>query len=122
MCCAWVPAWEIDALAADMMAHSLQLQGVASRSASHALTPALGPEEMADWGQAQWLVLSTFHAQPQALVRQILRRVRRRYPQLKVVLTVSMAAPPCCKSKRWHGWGPMPWPPACSSCCCAWRS
>ena len=85
--------WEIDALAVDMMAHSLQLQGVPARSASHALTPALAAEEMADWGQAQWLVLSTFHAQPQALVRQILRRVRRRYPQLKVVLTLWNGGP-----------------------------
>ena len=80
--------WEMDALAADMVAHSLQLQGVPARSASHALTAAVGPEEMADWGQVQWLVLSTFHAQPQALVRQILRRVRRRYPQLQVVLAL----------------------------------
>lgn len=85
--------WEVDALAADMVAHSLALHGVPASSASHALTAALGPEEMENWGDVQWLVIASFHLQPQAMVRQILRRVRRRYPQMQVILALWNAAP-----------------------------
>lgn len=80
--------WEVDALAADMVAHSLQWQGVHASSGGHALTAAVGPEETQGWGDVQWLVLSAFHAQPQAMVRQILRRLRRRYPHMQVVLAL----------------------------------
>ena len=80
--------WEVDALAADMMAHSLQLHGITATSAGHALTAAVGPEETEGWGDVRWLVLSVFQQQPQAMVRQILRRVHRRWPQMKVILAL----------------------------------
>lgn len=85
--------WEVDALAADMAAHSLKLNGLPATSASHALTAAFGVEESEGWGDVQWLVLSSFHAQPQAMVRQIMRRVRRRYPQIRMVLALWNAVP-----------------------------
>lgn len=85
--------WEVDALAADMAAHSLKLNGIHASCASHALTAAFGPEESEGWGDVQWLVISTFHAQPQTIVRQIMRRVRRRYPHIQVVLALWNAAP-----------------------------
>ena len=77
--------WEVDALAADMVAHSLVLQGIPASAGSHALTATLGAEETQGWTDVQWLVISAFHAQPQAMVRQMLRRVRRRYPHMQVV-------------------------------------
>ena len=85
--------WEVDALAADMAMHSLRLHGIHATSGVHAITAAVGPEETAGWADVQWLVMSTFHAQPQAMVRQMLRRVRRRYPHIQVVLALWNAAP-----------------------------
>ena len=85
--------WEVDALAADMVAHSLQLQGIYSSCASHALTAAVGSEETEGWGDVQWLLVSAFHPQPQTMVRQILRRVRRRYPHVQIVLALWNATP-----------------------------
>lgn len=80
--------WEVDALAADMVAHSLSLQGMPATRGGHALTAAVGPDETLGWGDAQWLLLSVFHQQPQAMVRQIVRRVRRRHPQLPVIVAL----------------------------------
>lgn len=80
--------WEVDALAADMVAHSLSLQGMPATCAGHALTATVGPDEIQGWGDAQWILLSVFHQQPQAMVRQILRRVRRRYPHLPVIVAL----------------------------------
>ena len=85
--------WEVDALAADMAAHSLQLHGIAATSAGYAMTAAQGPEETEGWDGVQWLVITSFHAQPQAKVRQLVRRIRRRYPGLVVVLALWNAAP-----------------------------
>ena len=88
--------WEVDALAADMAMHSLQLHGIHATCAGHAITDAVGPEETEGWGDVQWLVVSSFHAQPQAIVRQLLRRVRRvrrRYPHIQVILALWSPAP-----------------------------
>ena len=85
--------WEVDALAADMLAHSLSLQGLASSAAGHALSAALTAEETAGWESVQWLVISTFQPQPQALLRQLQRRLRRRYPQIKLVYVLWQVAP-----------------------------
>lgn len=85
--------WEVDALAADMAAHSLALHGMQATSAGHPLTATLGPEETQDWADVQWLVVSAFHTQPQSMVRQILRRVRRRYPHIQMVPVLWNATP-----------------------------
>ena len=85
--------WEMDALAADMAAHSLQLDGVNASSASDTLTGAFGRVESEGWDEAQWLLLSCFHAQPQTMVRQLMRRIRRRHPHVQVVLALWNAAP-----------------------------
>lgn len=80
--------WEVDALAADMVAHSLALQGMHATCAAHVLTTAVGPDETLGWEGVQWLLLSVFHQQPQAMVRHILRRLHRRYPQLPVIVAL----------------------------------
>lgn len=85
--------WTVDAWAARMLAHSLQLQGLPATSASHALAPDRGLGGIGDWQEVQWLVLSTLHGQPHILLRQWLRRIRRRYPQLQVVLALWNVSP-----------------------------
>ncbi len=91
--------WEVDALAADMAMHSLQLHGIYATCASHALTAQVAQEETQGWGDVQWLVVSVFHAQPQSMVRQLLRRVRRRYPHTEVILALWNAGPDVLKEE-----------------------
>ena len=45
------------------------------------------------YADVQWLVVSVFHAQPQPMVRQLLRRVRRRYPHTQIILALWNAGP-----------------------------
>lgn len=85
--------WDMDALAAQMVAHSLALHGYAASHAEHPLTSTVEQAETAGWQDMRWLVLSAFHAQPQAQVRLMLRRLRRRMPQVQVVLALWNAPP-----------------------------
>ena len=82
--------WEMDALAARMAAHALGLSGYHASAQEHPLssTSTADARDMEGWGDAQWLVLSVFHPQPQALVRLVLRRLRRQYPHARVVLAL----------------------------------
>jgi GAF domain-containing protein len=95
--------WEVDALAAAMVAHSEALRGHGVSCSDWALAAdpqwrQLGqgegtglPRGHAAAGalaESQLLVLSVFSAQPQTVVRQILRRVRRHWPHLRVVLAL----------------------------------
>ena len=83
--------WDMDALAAQMAAHSLALHGYAASHADHPLSSAIEPTETAGWHDVRWLVLSVLHPQPQAQVRTILRRLRRMHqqmPQVQVVLAL----------------------------------
>lgn len=80
--------WDMDAIAASMSAHVLGHYGQATSSSEHALTSAIELTEMEGWKEVRWLVLSAFHPQPQAQVRLILRRLRRRWPELQIVLAL----------------------------------
>ena len=53
----------------------------------------MAQEATQGWGDVQWLVVSVFHAQPQPMVRQLLRRVRRRYPHTQIILALWNAGP-----------------------------
>jgi predicted PurR-regulated permease PerM/GAF domain-containing protein len=97
--------WEVDALAAAMVAHSEALRGHTLSCADWALAADPqwsqwhvrgqvgqglredheGARAMAD---AQLLVLSLFSPQPQTVARQMLRRIRRHWPHLQVVLAL----------------------------------
>lgn len=72
---------------------SLQLHGIYATCASHALTATVAQEATQGWGDVQWLVVSVFHAQPQPMVRQLLRRVRRRSPHTQIILALWNAGP-----------------------------
>ncbi|WP_303230723.1 GAF domain-containing protein [Comamonas kerstersii] len=71
----------------------MQLHGIYATCASHALTATVAQEATQGWGDVQWLVVSVFHSQPQSMVRQLLRRVRRRYPHTQIILALWNAGP-----------------------------
>lgn len=90
--------WEVDALGAVMVAHTESLHGHevtcsewALSSDSQALLPETnGQLDGGDWGKAmqssELLVLSIFSSQPQSMARRMVRRIRRHWPRVRVVL------------------------------------
>jgi len=84
--------WEIDSLAADMLEHALLCEGL-----SAGVRPATAVNadhiQLLDLKGVQVLCLSTFSATPQAQVRFIARRLKRRRPGLKIVLALWNGAP-----------------------------
>jgi len=90
--------WELDTLAADMLGHALALQGVANRVLPATAVSAEHIQSIALVG-VRVLCLSLFSATPQAQVRYISRRLKRRSPDLLIVAALwhhgaSTAAPP----------------------------
>lgn len=85
--------WEVDALAATAMAHALALGGQSVSHSPHALTARMQSPEERNWQDTEVLCLSVFTPQPQAQVRQICRRLRRRWPGLRIVLALWNAPP-----------------------------
>lgn len=96
--------WEVDALAAAMAAHVQSLHGhqVSCSTWALAADPQWTQRGM-DWSgagtslesewvrampQADLLVLSLFGARPQAVARRMVRRIRSRWPHVKVVLAL----------------------------------
>lgn len=79
--------WEIDSLAADMLQHALQCEGL-----TVGVLPATAVNaehiQSLNLDGVQVLCLSTFSTTPQAQVRFIARRLQRRQPGLKVVLAL----------------------------------
>jgi hypothetical protein len=117
--------WDMDALAAQMAAHSLALHGYAASHAGQPLSSAIEQAETAGWQDVRWLVLSVLHPQPQAQVRFILRRLRRLHqqtPRIQVVLALWNAPSHLLARARPSAWGCRPWSPACRSWCCACSS
>lgn len=90
--------WEVDALGAAMVAHAESLHGHTVSCSEWALAPdtqlmrldAGALTEGGQWAQvmdqSDLLVLSIFSAQPQSMVRRMMRRIRKRWPQTQVVL------------------------------------
>jgi hypothetical protein len=74
--------WDIDHLAADMAAHALQLQGVPALAlpAGQAV-----PDTGADTASLL-IFLTTYHHDPEALVRHACAQLRRRHPQALIGL------------------------------------
>ncbi|MGE8319533.1 MAG: AI-2E family transporter [Comamonas sp.] len=78
--------WEIDALAAAMLAHMLGVQGYDAGCSEYALPHLAADGDFADWRNPQLVCLSTFSPHPQAAVRQMCRRLRGRWPQVKIAV------------------------------------
>jgi predicted PurR-regulated permease PerM/GAF domain-containing protein len=77
--------WEVDTLAAEMLAHALAAEGVA---ADHRPASAVAADGIAtlDLDGVAVVVLSYFSAAPESYVRFVTRRLRRRYPEVRVLV------------------------------------
>ena len=84
--------WEVDTLAARMLAHALSDAGL---SADHVAAGVANAAEFAalDLQGAQTVCLSHFSAEPQTQARYLCRRLRRRWPDLHIVLALWNAPP-----------------------------
>ncbi|MES2886875.1 MAG: AI-2E family transporter [Pseudomonadota bacterium] len=84
--------WEVDALAADMLAHALSVERIAARSMP---ASSVSPENVhsLDLDGIRMVCLSYFSATPQAHIRYVVRRLLRRRPDLKIVVALWNATP-----------------------------
>ena len=84
--------WEVDTIAARMVAHGLALAGIAAEYRDPDVTNA---DSMAtlDLQGASMVCLSHFSPEPQAQVRYLCRKLRRRWPKLHIILAAWNAPP-----------------------------
>ncbi|MDM0115469.1 AI-2E family transporter [Variovorax sp. J22R133] len=84
--------WEVDTLAAKMLAHALTLQG---QHADHRPAATLSADYIAglDLTDAQAVCLSYFSTDPREDAAHFCRRLRRRWPDVKIVLALWNAPP-----------------------------
>ncbi|HVR53368.1 MAG TPA: AI-2E family transporter [Pseudorhodoferax sp.] len=80
--------WEVDALAARMLAHGLALQGVPAGTGTALLPASADGLARLDLAAVRVVCVSWFSPQPQVPARQFCRRLRRRWPQLRIVLVL----------------------------------
>ena len=80
--------WEVDALAARMLAHGLALQGVPAGTGPALLPASVDGSARPDLTAVRVVCVSWFSPQPQVPARQFCRRLRRRWPQLRIVLVL----------------------------------
>ena len=95
--------WEVDALAAAMVAHAQGLQGhqvscspwalaADPQWRQHGMNQGAAQAQETDWAhamaKADLMVLSLFGTQPQIIARRMVRHIRGRWPHVKVVLAV----------------------------------
>jgi predicted PurR-regulated permease PerM len=79
--------WEVDTLAARMLAHALALTGAAADHRAAGITSAEMLSHL-DLHGARVVCLSHFSNEPQTQVRYLCRRLRRRWPDLHIVLAL----------------------------------
>lgn len=84
--------WELDTLAAEMLAHALDHAGVPTRLAP-ATAVSADHIQLLDLRHIDVLCLSTFSGTPEAQLRYIARRLKRRVPGLRVLAGLWNAAP-----------------------------
>lgn len=84
--------WEIDVLAAQMLAHALEHRGYAASPAPQAMLASPSFELPPEAARAAIVCLSVFGSEPQARIRLIARRLRRRLPRARIVAAAWNAA------------------------------
>lgn len=77
--------WAVDALAADMAAHTLALEGIGSRAVQVSVMSADYFAQL-DLQDAEVLVLCYLTHDPTTLAKYFVRRLRRRWPDVQVIL------------------------------------
>lgn len=78
--------WEADALAAVIMAHALGREGCDATVSTHPLASTLDADATMHADGVDAVCLSIFSAQPQARIRLLARRLRRRQPHVRIVV------------------------------------
>lgn len=79
---------EIDVHAAFMATHALQLYGIAASQDDEALPMFPRDEHFADWGSLHTVCICSFNTQPHNKLRQLCKRIRQRWPHLRIVLVL----------------------------------
>jgi len=79
--------WELDTLAARMLGHALALEGVGAEHRAAAVSSADFFATL-DLQGATTVCLSHFSPEPQTQIRYLCRRLRRRWPDLHIVLAL----------------------------------
>jgi predicted PurR-regulated permease PerM len=84
--------WEVDTLAAKMLAHALSHEG---HQAAYRAANVVSADFIAglDLDDARVVCLSYFSLEPQAQARHFCRRLRRRWPEVQIVLALWNAPP-----------------------------
>lgn len=79
--------WEMDTIAAEMLAHALSLEGIPANTRA---ASTLGTTKLAklDIQNGDVVCLSYFSANPVVSARQLSRRLRRRWPDLRILLAL----------------------------------
>ena len=84
--------WEIDAIAAEMLAHALGLEGIPAQT-RRVIHVTAGAVARLDLDDTPVVCLNYFSSEPKSAARQFCRRLRQRWPDLKIIV-VFWAVPP----------------------------
>lgn len=84
--------WEIDAIAAEMLAHALGLEGIAAQARRVVQVTASSVGRL-DLDGVPAVCLSYFSSEPDNAARQFCRRLRQRWPELKIVVVLWTISP-----------------------------
>lgn len=84
--------WEIDAIAAGMLAHAFGLEGISTqaRRVAHVTKSAVA---RLDLDGVSVVCINYFSGEPDSAVRQFCRRLRQRWPELKIVVVLWTVSP-----------------------------
>lgn len=84
--------WEIDVIAAEMLAHALGLEGIPAqaRRITHVTT---GSVARLDLDAVPVVCINYFSSEPGSAARQFARRLRQRWPELKIVTVLWTVSP-----------------------------
>ena len=78
--------WEVDSKAADMLAHSLQLHSYAAQTWANPLLLQLDSIDQAQWQNVDVVCISIFNPQPSAALRLLCRHIRKRWPNIHIMV------------------------------------
>ncbi|RXT54886.1 histidine kinase [Bosea sp. Tri-44] len=81
--------WEIDAIAAEMLAHALGLEGIPAQTRRVVHVTASSVARL-DLDGAPVVCINYFSSEPDSAVRQFCRRLRQRWPELEIVVVLWM--------------------------------
>lgn len=85
--------WEVDSLAAAILTHVFARKGYDASQPVHPLSLLPAEDALVQAGDVDVICLSVFSPQPQARIRLIARKLRRRLPQVRIVVAAWNAGP-----------------------------